>query len=302
MLTIFSTPKPFIGHINIIQRNAIKSWTLLHPDVEIILFGDEEGAAETAREFYLQHVPEVAANQFGTKLLRGLFEPAQKIARHQILCYVNCDVMLPSSFATALQLTLNSFERFLMVGQRCDTDITDPWDFADRDWESRLCAFSEHGKLAPTSAVDYFAFPRGLHQDMPPLVIGRIWWDHWLVWKARSLKVPVVDASATVMAVHQKHDYSYHPKARAGVWCDEQANQNYELSGGKWHLYTIDDSTHTLTSRGVIRNWKSALVPYWRASRPAVIPLWFKFLDTTRPLRNRLAPCAGIVPSRPSSS
>ena len=42
MLTIFSTPKPFRGHIGVIQRNAIESWKRIHPDVEIILFGDEE--------------------------------------------------------------------------------------------------------------------------------------------------------------------------------------------------------------------------------------------------------------------
>ena len=28
MLTIFTTPKPFRGHIGIIQRNALKSWTI----------------------------------------------------------------------------------------------------------------------------------------------------------------------------------------------------------------------------------------------------------------------------------
>jgi hypothetical protein len=31
MLTVFSTPKPFVGHSDIIRRNALKSWTLLRP-------------------------------------------------------------------------------------------------------------------------------------------------------------------------------------------------------------------------------------------------------------------------------
>jgi hypothetical protein len=31
MLTFFTTAKPFRGHHGIIQRNALKSWTLLHP-------------------------------------------------------------------------------------------------------------------------------------------------------------------------------------------------------------------------------------------------------------------------------
>ena len=45
MLTLFSTCKPFHGHNGVIQRNALKSWRLLHPDIEIILFGDDEGVA-----------------------------------------------------------------------------------------------------------------------------------------------------------------------------------------------------------------------------------------------------------------
>ena len=43
MITIFSTPKPFSGHNEIIQRNALQSWKRLHQDIEILLFGDDEG-------------------------------------------------------------------------------------------------------------------------------------------------------------------------------------------------------------------------------------------------------------------
>jgi len=50
MITFFTTPKPFRGHIGVIQRNAIESWKRIHPSAEVILFGDEEGAAEAARE------------------------------------------------------------------------------------------------------------------------------------------------------------------------------------------------------------------------------------------------------------
>jgi hypothetical protein len=46
MLTIFSTAKPFRGHFGLIERNALKSWRLLDSDAEMILFGEEEGAAE----------------------------------------------------------------------------------------------------------------------------------------------------------------------------------------------------------------------------------------------------------------
>lgn len=54
MITIFSTPKPFRGHFEIIQRNAIQSWLRLRPGCEIILLGNDEGTAE----FNLRHVAE----------------------------------------------------------------------------------------------------------------------------------------------------------------------------------------------------------------------------------------------------
>ena len=53
MITIFTIPKPFKGHINTIQRNAIQSWMQLKPECEIILFGDDYGVSDIAKEFGL---------------------------------------------------------------------------------------------------------------------------------------------------------------------------------------------------------------------------------------------------------
>ena len=39
MLTLFSTPKHFRGHIGVIQRNALQSWKLLHVDVQVFDIG-----------------------------------------------------------------------------------------------------------------------------------------------------------------------------------------------------------------------------------------------------------------------
>ena len=65
MLTIFSTPKPFQGHIGVIQRSALKSWTLLHPDIEVILFGDDDGAADVCHELRFRHEPYVERGSSG---------------------------------------------------------------------------------------------------------------------------------------------------------------------------------------------------------------------------------------------
>ena len=94
ILTIFATPKPFEGHIDVIQRNAIRSWQHLHPDVEIILVGDDQGTAEVCQELGVKHIQHVSRNKYGTKYLASVYYQAQEIERHRILCHVNCDIVL----------------------------------------------------------------------------------------------------------------------------------------------------------------------------------------------------------------
>jgi hypothetical protein len=72
MLTIFSIPKAFKGHIDIIQHNAIESWTKLKSRPEVILLGNDEGTADVAREFGLRHLWNVATSDHGTPLLSDL--------------------------------------------------------------------------------------------------------------------------------------------------------------------------------------------------------------------------------------
>ena len=48
LVTIFAMPKPFGRETDLIQRNAVKSWSMLQPHVEVLLIGEEQGIAETA--------------------------------------------------------------------------------------------------------------------------------------------------------------------------------------------------------------------------------------------------------------
>jgi hypothetical protein len=289
MLTLFATAKPFRNHSAILQRNALQSWKSLRPDIEIILFGDDEGAREICEEFNLRHEPQVARNEFGTKRLDYMFARAQEIACHNLLCYINCDIILLPDFCLALERVCAAHSHFLMVGRRWDVDIQQPLDFNLPDAAQRLrqLALSQGVQRGPDS-IDYFAFPRGLYPELLPLVVGRIWWDHFLAWKALQLGADLVDVSPCVPVIHQNHDYGYHPAGAAGVWNDEQARRNYALAGGRWHLYTIADATHILESNGERRNWKRFFAPYWRFLRPKLIPIWFAFLDLTRPVRKLL--------------
>ena len=252
MLTIFTTPKPFRGYIGVIQTNAIQSWILLRPEPEVILFGNEEGAAEVASRFGIRHVPDIECNEYGTPLLNSIFSIAQDIASHQLMCYVNTDIILMSDFLPAIRQVQR--QSFLIVGQRWDVDVKEPVDFDKPDWEACLrTRVTEEGKLHPKSGIDYFVFSRGLYGDIPPLAIGRGVWDNWLIYRARSLKAPVIDATKVITVIHQNHDYSHDPKGGTGVWKGPEAIRNCELAGWGEHALNLEHATWIFTSQGMRR-------------------------------------------------
>ena len=93
MITIFSIPKPFLGHINLIQRNAISSWLKLVPSKNIFLIGNDIGVSEVVKEYELVHIRDVEINEFGTPLLNSAFEIMQNISKSHLLLYVNSDII-----------------------------------------------------------------------------------------------------------------------------------------------------------------------------------------------------------------
>lgn len=259
MLTLFTIPKPFHGHIGVIQRNAIRSWTLL-PDVRIVLLGDDAGTGETARELSIEHRPAVARNEYGTPRLDDLFEQARQCSGTSHLCYVNADIILMSDFVEAARRIMREKKRFLMVGQRTDLDVRDAIEFAP-GWEDRLRAeAATQGSLHRPTGIDYFVYHRDCWGRIPPFAIGRFSWDNWLIHRARQMRVPVIDATACVTAIHQNHDYSHARGGAKGARGGPEARENFRLAGGRRLSLTIWDSTHVLTAAGLEpRRFEAAL-------------------------------------------
>jgi len=297
MLTLFAVPKAFRGHIGVIQTNAIQSWTLLRPPCEVILFGDEEGTAETAAKFGIQHVPDVECNEYGTPLVSSLFSSAQKLGSHELMCYINSDVILMSDFLPAVQSIAE--RRCLLAGRRWDLDVNEPIDFDSPDWEAGVRdSLSKTGRLHRATGHDYFVYSRDLYRDlygsMPPFAAGRPGYDNWIVFKARSLRIPVVDATKVVTAVHQNHDYSHHPMGEEGVWKGIEAKRNRAMLGGKYCSFNLWDATHILTPDG-LKPALSIRHLYWRLQRlPETHPHFTPVVIVIRGLRSLVYGTGGL--------
>jgi hypothetical protein len=87
--------------------------------------------------------------------------------------------------------------------------------------------------------------------EIPPFALGRFAWDNWLLWRALDLGVPVVDASAAVLAVHQDHPVVGSDEGDAERR-EQERLANIALAGPSAAYYTLDDASHVLTRKGVL--------------------------------------------------
>jgi hypothetical protein len=259
MLTLFSAPKPFTDpHIAMIQRNALKSWTLL-PDVEIILLGEETGLAEAARDLGVKHIPHVTCNDNGTPLISSMFQLARENSHSDLLCIINADMLLMPDFVEVARSRLWRDKCFVLLSQRWDLDVTQPIEFTD-GWDDRLSSIVHHqGSLHRPAGSDYFLFPKSCYTDVPDFTIGRAGWDNWMIYKARREGWPVIDCTPSVMIVHQNHDYSHLPGGKPH-YEHPDTNENIRLAGGQANIrYTVLDATHQLAGGKLVRPKMSSL-------------------------------------------
>jgi hypothetical protein len=263
LLTLFTAPKPFTNpHISTIQRNALRSWQALGDAVEIVMIGNEIGMAEVATELGMRHIPQVRTNSQGTPLIGSIFELGRQQNDNPYLAYVNADVVLLPDLLDAIRLVGKTLSEFLLIGQRWDLEVTqalDPgenWSQDMREWVKR------NGILHSRTGSDYFVFPRACFIDVPDFAVGRARWDNWMIFHAREQGCPVVDASQSVMVVHQNHDYSHLPGGQSHYKLPE-SDVNLKLAGGRRTVFQMDDSTHEIRSGQVNKvscTWKR----FWR--------------------------------------
>lgn len=255
MITIFTIPKPFEGHAATIQTNAIKSWIRLKPSCEVILCGDEKGIADFAINNDLMHLKGIECNEYGTPFLHSAFSNVSQIANYPTLCFVNSDIIFLNDLIQSVQ---NVFlPKYLMLGRRLNVDINQKIDFDAPNWSDELKNLSKStGEYGESYYIDYFVFPNktGL-EKLPPFLVGRPRWDNWFVFNAIRKKIPVIDATKKITAIHQNHDYNHIPQKSGILWQGPEAEYNFNIAKkelhGSAHIFTILDSTHIFSNKGI---------------------------------------------------
>lgn len=235
MITFFSVPKPFVGHIGVIQSNALRSWRRALPEGEILLFGDDEGIAEAARSVGAIHVADVEKNEYGTPFIDGIFQEVRSRSSFDTLCYSNCDIIFPPAISSVVS-SLGG-ENYLAVGRRWDLVITEPLDLAR---EGTFGDLASMGKPNNHWAIDYLIFDKTWQVGMPRFLVGRAGWDNWMIYRARTAGLKVVDLSGSLQVYHQHHDHRHVVQSK-GQFYGPESDHNLSLMGPcKFSIYDAD--------------------------------------------------------------
>ena len=254
MISFFTTMKPFTGHNGVIQRNALRSWAQLTPRPEIIIMGEADGVEEICAELDCRHVPDIQVSEKGVPYVDAMFRKANEIATHDILCFSNGDIIFMDDLIQTVTYVSTRHQRYVIAGQRVDVDITEQIVF-EAGWQLACKSYAQrNGNLHGPDGIDYFVFSKGILDDLPPLVVGRQGWDNYLIYHVISQGIPFIDATASMIVIHQNHDYHYVPGGRVALLDSADTKQNRQrLSDVAGRVYTLLDAKYVFDGQRTYR-------------------------------------------------
>lgn len=235
MITIFTTCRAFNDpHINLIQRNAIKSWQELRPRPQIIVMGQEPGTKEACEDLGVAHVDYVRVSPAGVPFLDSMVQIAEKMSCFDHLLFVSGDMLIFQDTIDALQQMKT--RTFLGGVTRWNKYIDAPIDNCNK--KEMLRGATQESM----SGGDYFLFSRSFfkQEEIPPFVLGRSVVDWWL-YKYALDRDALWDLTACVTVIHQNHEL-----AKLDL---EDHQHNFKL-GSQFGGRHLVQTRHTLEPNG----------------------------------------------------
>ena len=211
LMTMFTTFKKS-EQKRIIYENTIRIWQLLWPEVIPILFTElNRSDPKTLAHYAVQqgwHVlPVPKTSPRGIPVLRHMFLEAQKRFNTAFYCYANGDILFDRNLTDTVRFLQTALRgrrshKLLVIGQRRN------WSLKEETYLTELLEvghYTKNSSLFITDAQDYFLTTRDGYpwRSIPDFVVGRVGYDNWIVVTALVKHIPVVDATATVTALHQ---------------------------------------------------------------------------------------------------
>lgn len=194
--TFTSKPEKYVC-----RNNTVNNWASLAPFVKSIFFSDDEDLSNRVRKAgWDVMLPKTSS--IGVPILKFMYLDVMKKYNAHFYGYSNGDLLFTHTLVkTLLKLKPYSEHPMLIVGQRTNVrDVTE----SQASSHENITLLAKKGKLFTPWGEDYFITDSKYPwKDCPEVVIGRVAYDNFLVLNARKHKHTTVDATRTLLALHQ---------------------------------------------------------------------------------------------------
>jgi len=215
MFTIFTMMRPMVKEFLSVQTNSLLSWTKLHQDVEILVYGLHESKVRDfiAKENRLTGIEDEGfRSKQGSLLVNKVLNHAYKSKANDVLVMANSDNLYFSDFTNAITKLDTLYPEFVAVGRRINVDYENRFiDFSNETWQHSEKSFiSETGKLHGAAGADFFIIKlkKNYLKDMLDFRVGRTRYDNHMLWRFSQLNIPLVNISKAVLVGHQNHSWT----------------------------------------------------------------------------------------------
>lgn len=233
-ITFVAVPREFEGEFETIQYNAILSWLNLSINPEVVLLTDEDFKIPShLLKNGIRFIKKLRYTKYNKPSLRSVFEAITENIKTDYVVYVNCDIVFLDNFPKSINRIVEEVKnRSFIVGKRRNIELKDKIDFDYIHWWDEIYRYYISGNDDTNLSIDYFVFhKRFLEGDIPDFSIGGMYWDNWLIYKAFKDRLIPVDASNSIIAIHQNHTYTANQTVK-DILKSEMAQNNFELMGG----------------------------------------------------------------------
>ncbi|OWF44161.1 hypothetical protein KP79_PYT23260 [Mizuhopecten yessoensis] len=203
-MTLFTSWSTYPEAVEV-YNNTLRNWPSLQPHANIILFTNDV-LPDVTKQLGWMVLP-LKRQIKGHPVLKQMFIEAMKLQPNSKLHgFANGDILFTNSFINSLLEIANSpllvNKTYMVVGRRMSTPNVTRDEASS--WET-IGKAAERGTLMnKICGIDYFLTSPDYHwKDIPDVQIGRNYYDNWLVWDARRKGYEVIDATDTLLAVHQ---------------------------------------------------------------------------------------------------
>ncbi|KAK3579568.1 hypothetical protein CHS0354_010454 [Potamilus streckersoni] len=182
------------------------NWLSLRPFVVPVVFTNESAVIEACNNSGWMTLPVRVAAAEGVPVLKYMYIDAMKKIDSDFYAYSNSDILFTDTLIKTLFGVLahnsSSEHHTFIIGKR--TNVDNVTMVEGSSWIELAKVAKKRGKVFTGYAEDYFITSSSYPwKDIPEVVIGRRAYDNWLVLNARKQKHHVIDASDTILAVHQ---------------------------------------------------------------------------------------------------